>query len=200
MIIKPGKPTPGAPPRRGRPPSSQNENQSLGISSDGAAAPAQEPTPAGSPLSGPQGPSIAELKSQHREEASGRRVHRKKGTEPDVEALEKRERFISGLALFSGMALEFMCSRMPVVKPPTKAELDYWNDGVTAVTSKYFSTVANWDAELSLALAAVVVFAPRLKTNAKANTASSFDIGKVGNGENGAGKIIDGQVLTDSHP
>ena len=147
---------------------------------------------AGGTPSPASGKPLAELKTEYAEaRAEKKRSHNKKKA-PDAD-LEKREAFLSGFVLFSGMALKLICARMPNPLEPTQEESEMWNTAVTAVMGKYFSSFASWDAELSLCIAAVFIFLPRMKkekTDAESAPGNN-DFGKNGDGQDGTGKVPD---------
>lgn len=134
---------------------------------------------------GPEkGPTVAELKEEHKEiiaEKRTRKPYTKRRKETDIDT-EKRDNFVQGLALFSKMSLELICARLPNPLPPTPIEIKGWNDSISALGEKYFPIIANWDAELSLLLVSIVIFTPRLKGKEDAKT-SGDDSGKDGHRE-----------------
>jgi hypothetical protein len=139
------------------------------------------------------GTPVAELKAQYqeaREEKKERKPRKKKAIDVDT---EKRDQFLSGFVLFSSLALKMICARLPNPLPPTPEETEMFNTTVTGVMTKYFASIANWDAELSLLVACVFIFIPRMKSPQEEVDAETGrdDLGKDGNGQDGIGKVAD---------
>jgi hypothetical protein len=154
--------------------------------------PDTDSNPAGleSPASGTP---IAELKEAYKDARDTKKEKKPRKKKTDDVDTEKRDAFLSGFVVFSNMALKMICARMPKPLPPTEEETEMFNTSVTAVMTKYFASFANWDAELSLVIAMVFIFIPRMKKEEEETDAapSGDDFGKDGNGQNGTGKVAD---------
>jgi hypothetical protein len=146
-----------------------------------------------SPVSGASIPDLKAGYQESREAKKDKKPRKKKDVDVDT---EKRDAFLSGFVVFSNMALKMICARMPTPLPPTPEETEMFNTSVTAVMTKYFSTFANWDAELSLVIAMVFIFIPRMKKEEEETDAASSgdDFGKDRNGQDGSREVVNREL------
>ena len=65
-------------------------------------------------------------------------------------------------AMFSNVALDLLCARLPNPIPVTDGEKEVFSLATSAMVEKYFPVIAGYDVELSFGLAVILIFAPRL--------------------------------------
>lgn len=95
----------------------------------------------------------------------GRRSMAEIEAEKEAELRAQREAFkekAQSFAAMSGVVLDIICARLPNPLPPSPEEKEFFAAGVGAIAEKYLPQAGGYDAEISLALAAVVILVPRM--------------------------------------
>ena len=142
---------------------------------------------------------IAGLKKEFDAEAAAIkpvRKYSKRQTREDEEKAAKIESLKSDFNAFGGMLLDVMCPRMPNPIPPTEQEKELFGNAVGRIIEKYAPQLGGYDAELALAVAVLVVFAPRMKrtTNPKREKTGHIDTGEAGKREEPPSEKTDTKV------
>ena len=120
-------------------------------------------------------------------------ARRGRRSKAEAEQTAKIESLKHDFNAFGGLILEVVCPRLPNPLPPTDQEKQLFGNAVGRIIEKYAPQLGGYDAELALAVAVIVVFAPRMKKQAYDN-AGDFDTRQTGKREEYVGTPPDTTV------
>jgi len=82
---------------------------------------------------------------------------------------ERKEKFSTSLESFSGTILDLISPRLPNPKPFSIEEKNMFSNSLSGLAAKYFSSLNDYDVEMSFIISSVVLFYPRMKKDSDKN-------------------------------